>query len=246
MTYEDCLKLTADKWNALDVDTKVEILNTLEAHEAEVNSRIACPVEGRFLYTGNDGIVMGQYDRNTCKIYINDSQLAPDSKYGASSDRILTTLLHEGRHSYQHQAVTGVIIHDETETKVWNENFQKYITFQEDPKGYYTQPVEVDARNYASQRYQEILSERDTLSQLHTETKQNDVCFSQILQTPDTTSNLATPLSNETDLDEAKSSFIEQMESTVNLSYETDHEDISYIDSYDDSYEDSASESITI
>lgn len=154
--------------------------------------------------------------------------------------------MHEGRHSYQHQAVTGVIIHDETETKVWNENFQKYITFQEDPKGYYTQPVEVDARNYASQRYQEILSERDTLSQLHTETKQNDVCFSQILQTPDTTSNLATPLSNETDLDEAKSSFIEQMESTVNLSYETDHEDISYIDSYDNSYEDSASESITI
>lgn len=61
MTYEDCLKLTADKWNSLDVDTKVEILNTLEAHEAEVNSRIACPVEGRFLYTGNDGIVMGQY-----------------------------------------------------------------------------------------------------------------------------------------------------------------------------------------
>ena len=60
MTYEDCLKLTADKWNSLDVDTKVEILNTLEAHEAEVNSRIACPVEGRFLYTGNDGIVMGQ------------------------------------------------------------------------------------------------------------------------------------------------------------------------------------------
>lgn len=139
MTYEDCLKLTADKWNSLDVDTKVEILNTLEAHEAEV-----------------------------------------------------------------------------------------------------------DARNYASQRYQEILSERDKLSQLHTETKQNDVCFSQILQTPDTTSNPATPLSNETDLDEAKSSFIEQMESTDNLSYETDHEDISYIDSYDDSYEDSASESITI
>lgn len=246
MTYEDCLTLTADKWNSLDVDTKIEILNTLETHEAEVNSRIACPVEGRFLYTGNDGIVLGQYDRNTCKIYINDSQFAPDSKYGSRSDRILTTLLHEGRHSYQHQAITGTIMHDETETKVWNENFQKYITFQEDPKGYYAQPVEVDARNYASQRYQEILFERDSLSQLHTETKQNDVCFSQILQTPDTTSNTITSLSNDTEIDDAKSSFIEQMESTDNPSYETDYEDISYTDSYDDSYEDSTSESITI
>lgn len=242
MTYEDCLKLTADKWNSLDVDTKIEILNTLEAHEAEVNFRIACPVEGRFLYTGNDGIVMGQYDRNTCKIYINDSQLAPDSKYGASADRILTTLLHEGRHSYQHQAVTGVIIHDEAETKVWTENFQKYITFQEDPKGYYTQPIEADARNYATQRYQEILSERDTLSQLHTETEQNDICISQILQTPDTTPNTITSLSNDTEIDDAKSSFIEQMESNDNSSNEIDTEDISY----DDSYDDSESEGITM
>lgn len=242
MTYEECLKLTADKWNTVDVDTKIEILNTLEKHEAELNSRMVCPVESRFLYTGNDGIVMGQYDRNTCKIYINDSQLIPNSKYGENSDRILTTLLHEGRHSYQHQAVIGTIMHDETETKVWTENFQKYITFQEDPKGYYAQPIEVDARNYASQRYQEILSERDSLNQLHTETKQNDESFSQILQTPETTLNTEKTLSDGKDLDEAKSSFIEQMESTDNLSNQTDNEEILH----NDSYEDSTSESITI
>lgn len=177
MTYEESLTLISEKWSQLNQEQKLEVIQTIENHEAEINNRSACPVEGKFLYTGNDGVVLGQYDKETRSIYINDSQLSPDSKYGQTSTQMIQTVLHEGRHSYQHQSVEGKVEHpDKHEVEVWKENFDKYISFKEDPKGYFSQPIEVDARTYSAERYQQMISEREALiSKMESESTKESV-----------------------------------------------------------------------
>lgn len=163
MTYEQCLGLTGEKWVSLEEDEKIEILQTIENHMAIESSRKACTIVGCWLYTGEDGIVLGAYSRETQTIFINTSQLDPDSKFGRDPDRIITTCIHEGRHAYQNQVVSGLIRHDNLEeAEQWSENLSEdnYITYQENPVAYYMQPVEVDARTFAEERMLQLLEER--------------------------------------------------------------------------------------
>lgn len=164
MTYEQCLNLTGDQWAKLSENQKIEVLQTIESQMAVESGRSACLVEGRWLYTGEDGIVLGAYNRDSQTISINCSQLAPDSKYGQNSDRIITTTLHEGRHAYQDQVVKGLVEHNNPEeARQWSENLSEgnYISYKENPAAYYNQPVEVDARTFAQERMLVLQEERD-------------------------------------------------------------------------------------
>ena len=163
MTYQESLLLTRTEWTSLSDEKKIEVLQTIENHMAYESNRISVPVEGRFLHTGSDGIVLGSYDPRSGRIYINVSQFDSESMYGKDSSTIVTTCLHEGRHAYQHQVVNGIVQHDDpNEAAAWSENLKdgNYISFEENPRGYYEQPVEVDAREFAACRYKEMLSER--------------------------------------------------------------------------------------
>lgn len=168
MTYEQCLALTGDKWAELEDSQKISVLQTIENHIAAESGRQACSVVGRWLYTGEDGIVLGSYSRETKSIYVNTSQFDPESKYGRDPDRIITTCIHEGRHAYQDQVVKGYVEHDNfEEAEIWKENLseENYISYREDPIAYYTQPVEVDARTYAEKRMSIFQEERATYMQ---------------------------------------------------------------------------------
>lgn len=163
MTYEQCLGLTGEKWSSLEDSEKVEVLQTIENRMAFESGRLPCPVVGQWLYTGEDGIVLGAYSRDTQTIYINTSQFDPDSKYGRDPDRIITTCIHEGRHAYQNQVANGLIIHEDAEeAETWRDNLAEdnYISYQENPVAYYMQPVEVDARSFAEQRMVQLQGER--------------------------------------------------------------------------------------
>lgn len=163
MTYEESLLLTTDVWNDLSDEKKIEVLQTIENHIAFECERLPCPVEGRFLHTGTEGVVLGTYDPKEGKIYINSSQFDSQSMYGKDSSQLVTTCLHEGRHAYQHQVVNGVASHDDAaQVEQWRENLREgnYISFRENPRGYYEQPVEADARAFAEERYQELVAER--------------------------------------------------------------------------------------
>jgi len=164
MTYKESLLLTGDKWTTLSDEQKIEVLQNIENHSAYESGRLSCPVVGRFLYTGNDGVVLGSYDPNTKNIYINTSQFDSESKYGGSSEALVTTCLHEGRHAYQHQVVNGSVkCEDEAIAAIWKDNLSdgNYISYKENPRAYYNQPVEVDARKFAEVKYKELLEERD-------------------------------------------------------------------------------------
>ena len=163
MTYQESLLLTGNEWTSLSDGKKIEVLQTIENHMAYESNRVSVPVEGRFLHTGSDGIVLGSYDPRSGRIYINVSQFDSESMYGKDSSTIVTTCLHEGRHAYQHQVVSGIVQHDDpNEAAAWSENLKdgNYISFEENPRGYYEQPVEVDAREFAACRYKEMMSER--------------------------------------------------------------------------------------
>lgn len=163
MTYQESLLLTGSEWTSLSDDKKIEVLQAIENHMAYESNRISVPVEGRFLHTGTDGIVLGSYDPRSGRIYINVSQFDSESMYGKDSSTLVTTCIHEGRHAYQHQAANGIVHHDDpNEVAVWRENLKdgNYISFEENPRGYYEQPVEVDAREFAACRYKEMLGER--------------------------------------------------------------------------------------
>ena len=163
MTYQESLLLTGNEWTSLSDDRKIEVLQTIENHMAFEANRDSVPVEGRFLHTGSDGIVLGSYGPHSGRIYINVSQFDSESMYGKDSSTIVTTCLHEGRHAYQHQVINGIVQHDDPdETAAWRENLKdgNYISFEENPRRYYEQPVEVDAREFAACRYKEMIGER--------------------------------------------------------------------------------------
>lgn len=163
MTYEQCLGLTGEKWHSLDDSGKLEVLQTIENHMASESGRLPCPVEGRWLYTGEDGIVLGSYSRDSQAIYINASQFDPESRYGKDPDRIITACIHEGRHAYQNQVVNGLAVHGNArEAEIWKENLSEdnYISYRENPVAYYMQPVEVDARTFAENRMLQLQEER--------------------------------------------------------------------------------------
>lgn len=163
MTYQESLLLTGSEWTSLSDDKKIEVLQAIENHMAYESNRVSAPVEGRFLHTGSDGIVLGSYDPRSGRIYINVSQFDSEAMYGKDSSTLVTTCLHEGRHAYQHQVANGTVHHDNpNEAAAWRENLKdgNYISFEENPRGYYEQPVEVDAREFAASRYKEMMSER--------------------------------------------------------------------------------------
>ena len=158
MTYEQSVLLTGSQWTELSEERKLEVLQTIENHSAFESGRLSCPVVGKFLYTGTDGVVLGTYDPKNQVIYVNSSQFASDTRYGKDSEAIVTACLHEGRHAYQHQVADGIVLHDnQAEADAWKENLSEgnYISFRENPRAYYNQPVEVDARRFAEeiQRY---------------------------------------------------------------------------------------------
>ena len=165
MTYEQSVMLTGDQWTELSDERKLEVLQTIENHSAYEAGRISCPVVGKFLYTGADGIVLGTYDPRSHVIYVNNSQFASDSRYGKDSEAIVTACLHEGRHAYQHQVADGIVQHDnQAEADAWKKNLAEgnYISFRENPRAYYNQPVEADARRFAEEKYAEIVAERQS------------------------------------------------------------------------------------
>lgn len=144
--------LTDENWNSLNVYEKLNVLQAVENEVAVREGRQPCQVSGEFIPSSNDGITLGYYSQLTRDITINTEQLAPQSKYGSDYRVHLDTILHEGRHAYQHQVVLGEIEHaDPQAVQAWTDNMAPghYITYERNPRGYYSQPIERDARDFA-------------------------------------------------------------------------------------------------
>lgn len=164
VTYKEILNtLNPEVWRGLSDDEKIDYFQSLENCMAMENNRENCKVNGKFLYTGEEGVVLGAYNPKTREIDINVSQFDEYSLYGKEPSRLTQTCLHEGRHALQHQVAEGKVKYPDSEVaEKWQHNLEEgnYISYKRNPKAYYNQPVERDAREFAETRYEALLAEK--------------------------------------------------------------------------------------
>lgn len=110
------------------------------------------------------GDLKGQFNPDS-----NQIQIDVDNLMGINGADVVDTLFHETFHQIQWQAIEnyetngeqavfpeGITLED---VKSWHENWQdgNYINGQDDFEGYYKQPLERDAREYAEQQKIQVI-----------------------------------------------------------------------------------------
>lgn len=154
-----------ENWSKLSLEEKQEILQTAENCIANIEHR---PPKNVQLERMSEPGIMGYQDESCNKIAINSDIVGNNSMEGHR--KVIETLVHEGRHAYQHYNVDVCMIHESgAQVQSWRENFynpeygyyqsqgqkifiptvEGYATM-DDYRLYYYQPVEIDARNFTS------------------------------------------------------------------------------------------------
>lgn len=157
--------LRYENWTNLSEDEKLSLLNDVEQTQANLEHRDSMTVEFEDLPKNT----FGYQDADNNRIVLNRAHILSDHPF--YHREAIDTIIHEGRHAYQHYNVDVQTIHEsDAEVASWRENFydpkygyyhsqgrKMYIpledgTVQEmsDNRLYEYQPVEIDARNFAS------------------------------------------------------------------------------------------------
>ena len=168
-----------ENWKDLTLEQRVNVLNEMEQHIAAIEHRPALPLYAEDMKEGMFGYQQHNPDNPTGdKIAINTSILEASGISPDLLDEVLDTLIHEGRHRYQHYNVEERLVHESAaEVETWRENImdKEYGGYgykdgspipivEIGPIGlftnsrlselgfrlYYYQPIEIDARNFAS------------------------------------------------------------------------------------------------
>ncbi len=161
---ENVEDLHYEKWSKLSLEERANLLNQIEDKIALIEHRPPLVVE----VIEMDPKTLGYQDSINNKIALNS--LYVSSNDPALHREVVDTIIHEGRHAYQHYNVDVKTIHESwSEVQSWKENFYdpnyKYYTstgnwvlipFNDgsihnvDFRLYYYQPVEIDARDFAA------------------------------------------------------------------------------------------------
>ena len=141
---ETVCKLQDSVWRGLSLDERMDVLQVIANIEANyLGTRYELNVSASPL----DEYVLGQFNENSHSITLDMEHVKFDS-----SEDVLTSLLHECRHGYQHSCVALLddfkeedknlyIYREIAEYKYGFDNYNKIP--------YYTNPVEMDSRKYA-------------------------------------------------------------------------------------------------
>ena len=150
-------------WRNLSLEQKKGLLNELEKNIATIEHRPAVRVD----FENMDLRHLGYQDKFNHRIVLNSCLVGVNST--SMHRAVIDTIVHEGRHVYQHFNVDVKMIHESSsEVKTWEQNFYNpeyqyyrsgtqriYIPYNDgtlhdvDFRLYYYQPVEIDARNFA-------------------------------------------------------------------------------------------------
>lgn len=143
MIMPNILNLRRENWVKCSVEQRLEALNQLEGFIAGQEGRTPCPVSSEWLDSRTRG-VHKYFDDGKENIELNTSLIASEEPYQA-----VETLIHEGRHSYQHHIVNyPELAENEQQLRDWMMSQEGgYIQ----PDGlndslYASQPTEIDAR----------------------------------------------------------------------------------------------------
>jgi hypothetical protein len=132
-------EIQADAWQGLDSEKRLEALKNVEETMAEIQKRPAAAVTSEPMERETFGYFNG-------KIHVSAEKLGTESVA-----ENVDTVVHEGRHAYQIRSIDNPGFHgDRAQVKAWAENWADYKDPQFDIEEYANQPLESDARNYAS------------------------------------------------------------------------------------------------
>lgn len=157
-------ELRYENWSRLSSEQRKQVLNELEKNIARIEHRPALTVDVELMQPKT----LGYQSASQHKIALNSMYVNGNNP--EIHREVIDTIIHEGRHAYQHYNVDVKLIHESvSEVKSWEENFYdpqyKYyqstgqlvlIPFNDgkihnvDYRLYYYQPVEIDARNFAA------------------------------------------------------------------------------------------------
>ena len=146
-----------EKWNSASIEEKVEMMQDAELKLAEIEHRPPVPIYisgqmGRVVKRG-DTIYgrFGAYDPETKDITLNMDLLK--SKDADFHEKVVNTLVHEGRHAYQDYNSHERTVHEDLATVGdWEYNMRpgNYKSCPPyDFETYRYQPVEMDAHDFA-------------------------------------------------------------------------------------------------
>ena len=165
-------ELEFENWTNLSIKGKVEVLNQLEQRIAAIEHRPAAIVRSEVMDQDLNGYELDG------EIALNEEHLKETDASVEKLEEVLQTLIHEGRHAYQEYNVYERQVHTSgAQVDSWRENYEmvgyasgepvytSVLGFSYTNEGlaklgarlYYYQPVEIDARQFAS----------DTMSAYH-------------------------------------------------------------------------------
>lgn len=160
---ENVKEIKYENWNTLSLEQKAEVLNRIEHQVAAIEHRPPLKVNLEQM----DPKTLGYQCDTERRIALNSTHVASNNPN--VHREVIDTIIHEGRHAYQHYNVDTKLIHESgAEVATWRENFydpryryyhatgQKIIIPYNDGslhnvdfRLYYYQPVEIDARNFS-------------------------------------------------------------------------------------------------
>ncbi|MBO7489488.1 MAG: hypothetical protein J6T88_04335 [Bacteroidales bacterium] len=161
-----------EKWKDLTEEQRLEVLNNMEQMIAKLEHRPAVPIFFEKLTSEFGYQQHNPMDTSLDKIAINTDIIVASGQNPELLEEVLDTLIHEGRHRYQHYNVEERLVHEsKAEVDSWRENFEDlgyadgspvlihligrysytndYLEYVGE-RLYYYQPTEIDARNFAS------------------------------------------------------------------------------------------------
>ena len=143
--------LQEDTWKSMTIQERLDVLQTV----ANIEQRyLGLPNELNVGAANLNGGVLGYYSDKTHEIVIDMNSLLHDSSW-----EVLDTVCHEAYHSYQHRMVEVLNGADKSSrnlkmfrrANLYENEFDSYISGEDDFCSYYFQDCESDARDYAEE-----------------------------------------------------------------------------------------------
>jgi hypothetical protein len=148
----DVQELRPEVWRGLDDAQRLEVLREVESRMAEIQGRPPVEVKVEPMEPG----VYGGYNREDGIVRISQEHLRSNKP-----EEVLDTVVHEGRHAYQHYAVEHPGFHpNQAEVEAWDWNTQSGHYLRPEIVGqraYVQQPVEADAWAYAGRIVRNVM-----------------------------------------------------------------------------------------
>ena len=146
----DIQEFRTEEWRNLDDAQRLDALREAESRMAETQGRPPVEVKVEQMESG----VYGGYNRKDGVIRISQEHLR-----SSETAEVLDTVVHEGRHAYQHYAVEHPGFHpNQAEVEAWDWNMQHYLSPEMlGQRAYMQQPIEADAYAYAGKIVRNVM-----------------------------------------------------------------------------------------